>query len=51
MKSIILEFIKKFGVKMVLREIIGLLMDMKDNERVLARDIETALSAYERRAK
>ena len=50
MKSIILELLRKYGIKLVLREIVDMLRNTrKDNEERLAVDIEEAMRAYERR--
>jgi len=50
MKSIIVELIKKFGIKLLLREVAAALSSSKDkNERLLGEDIDVAVKAYERR--
>lgn len=49
-KSIIVDLIRKWGIKMILKEIVDVLKAAKDeNERRLGRDIGEAVEAYERR--
>ena len=48
MKKIILELFKKWGIRLVLREIVDILRDSDDkNEQKLGKNIKEALKEYE----
>lgn len=49
-KSIIVDLIRRWGIKMILKEIVDVLRSAKDeNDRALGRDIARAVEEYERR--
>lgn len=47
--SVLGDLIKLWGIKKVIEQMIALLNKQGNNEQLLARDLQTALSAYERR--
>ena len=49
-KSIIVDLIRRWGIKMILKEIVDVLRSAKDeNDRALGCDIARAVEEYERR--